>query len=541
MSKVALVAVSAKYVHCTLSVWVLAAGVCEYARIPHDIEIIEANINQPVEEIAGRVANRAPDVVGISAYIWNAKVLPELIGLIKVCLPSAVIVLGGPEASYNAEYWLKTGADYVQRGEGERAFPAFLDCLSQNSYPENIPGLCYIKGGKFTANPENVYPDHWTDPYTDDFFASLGGRIAYIETSRGCPFKCTFCLSGGSGARFLPIDAAKNRLSRLSESGAGRIKLVDRTFNCDSQRAYNLFEYIIGLKKGCFHFEVAPDLFDQKTISLLKTAPPGRVQLEAGLQSFHLPALEASSRKVDLQKSEDNIRKLLSGGNIHIHVDLIAGLPYETLADFKNSFERAWRLGAHTLQLGFLKMLHGSAMREKERSIIFSKEPPYEITQNPWLSEGDIKTLKIAENALQSTHNKSRFLKTLGYVLAVSGAAAFELFFTLGKAAPNHATPLENYAESLYKTFKNLPNIEDGKMRESMIYDWLSMVKGKNMPRFLRIPDNQRELAAQAAQNYLGRRPGRHETALLPSGKRLFVDINDRHPVTGLYRVRPID
>jgi len=418
-------------------VWLIAGGVAKYARLPHDVKVVEGTINEPMETVAGRVIEHAPDVVGISTYIWNAGMLPELLALLRQRLPGVIIVLGGPEASHNAGYWLAHGADHVLCGEGERSFAALLDgvaCPCDNDY---------------------------IDPYTDEYFAALNGRMAYLETSRGCPFHCAFCLSGGTGVRFFPLETVKKQIDRLSISGTKTIKLVDRTFNCNPERAYEIFEYVINLDTPCrFHFEVAADLFDARTLALLATAPPGRIQMEAGLQSFFKPALSAVCRQTDLDKAEASIRTIIKGGNIHMHVDLIAGLPYETLPAIMDSFDRAYALGAHNLQLGFLKLLHGTPLRQQAKvlGIIYKKEPPYEIISSPWLSQDDIQALKQTENALQRTHNKGRFLPLLERAIPASKLRPFEFFHALGKAAPNHGLSLEVYTRQVNDFVQSLLN-----------------------------------------------------------------------------------
>ena len=343
------------------------------------------------------------------------------------------------------------------------------------------------------------------------------------------------------------MDTVKEQLYRLSQSGAHTIKFVDRTFNCNVGRAFELFEYIIGLDTPCsFHFEVAADLFDARTLSLLSDAPPARIQLEAGLQSFFEPALNAVSRQSDLIKAEQNIRKLLHGRNIHVHVDLIAGLPFETLSGFQGSFDRAYSLGAHTLQLGFLKLLHGSALRCEAESlgIIYDKDPPYQIRSSPWLGVEDMEVLKQTENALQHTHNKCRFLSALEYVLSASGMRPFMLFHKLGASAPNHGTDLTAYAASIYELCTQLPGVDRSVLRDHMIYDWLCMVKGKNMPGFMKEAGGRSgsRRAAFSHQNVpktakmrLGREISRNEAAVLGSGMGVFVDSNSRDPVTRLY------
>jgi hypothetical protein len=459
-----------------------------------DAVIIETNINQTNREIADMVTARNPDVVGISAYIWNAARLPFIIGLIRERLPDMEVVLGGPEAVHNADYWLGQGVSRVFRDEPARDEPA----------------------------------EEFTDPFTPEYIAALNGKIAYLETSRGCPYSCSYCLSGrDDNLRFLPLEQAKERIYKLACSDAKMVKFVDRTFNCNAERAYRIIDFIIGLNTDkCFHFEVAADLFDERTLDLLSTAPPARFQLEIGIQSFHLPALRAVNRVTDLSKAADSIRRLAGFGNMHIHVDLIAGLPYETLSDFRDSFNSAYGLQPHNLQLGFLKMLHGSRIREEYTSILFTDEPPYEITGSPWLSESDITLLKACESALQSTYNKSRFLGTIKYILSVSGLTPFDLYRELGRENSPQA-----YAEKLYRLFPEIP-------LEHLICDWLSAFKGENMPRFMRIYAKPRHIElSEIAQERLGRTIPRNQAALLPNGKGAFIDERDRDPVTGLYRL----
>ena len=279
MSRIVLLAVNAKYIHSSLSVWVLAGGISKYSRTPYDVKVVEVTINQQNDEIINIVASLKPDVLGISAYIWNAHKLQFIMESLRERMPAIIIVLGGPEASHNSEYWLGHGADYVLRGEGEYSFPALLDALCDGR-PISMESVEII------TEP--------IDPYSQDFYDALDGRIAYLETSRGCPFKCAFCLSGGSGVRYFPLGTVKDQIKKLAQSSAKTVKLVDRTFNCNRDRAFILFEYIIELDTACcFHFEVAADLFDDLTLSLLSSAPPGRLQFEIGLQSYHEPALKA--------------------------------------------------------------------------------------------------------------------------------------------------------------------------------------------------------------------------------------------------------
>jgi len=532
MLNIVLLAINAKYVHSSLSVWVIAEGICFYSKYLHNINVVESTINQKITEAVDSVAEYTPDIIGISSYIWNAGMMPELLELLRKRMPGVMIVLGGPEASNNTDYWLSGGADHVLRGEGEYVFPKFLDeYISKNSdrKPDNPD---YIADYGLKCNVLN--------PYTEEYFKSLNTKLAYIETSRGCPFQCAFCLSAGAGVRFFPLDTVKDQIELLSQSNTKTIKFVDRTFNCNFERACDIFDFVINLDTACtFHFEVAGDLFDDRMLSILKEAPPGRIQFEIGLQSFFEPALHAVSRKSDINKAEKNISALLKMQNIHIHIDLIAGLPYETLDDFMTGFDRAYGLGAHHLQLGFLKLLHGSVLRNKAKDfgIQFSSQPPYEFISSSWLSADDVRILKHTENALQHTYNKNRFLSALQYVLTATGLRPFSLMYSLGLSIPNHGTQLEDYAVLIYEFLLSLPGVEKHALQDYMTYDWLTMVKGKNAPSFMKNNDPRRNLLFESAEKILGRKPKREEYTILNSGSGIFVESTERNPVTGLYRV----
>ena len=551
MKNVVLLAINAKYVHSSLAVWLMSAGIEQFGDEKYDVKIVEATIHHEVSEIAEKIYAHKPDYVGISTYIWNASMLPALLMTLRGKLPNVKVIMGGPEACYNCEYWLINGADYILGGEGEYTFPALLEKLDScvefggkdklilPVKPQYVTGMRTPDASISTADAvgASVVP---IDPYTDEYFAHLGGRLAYLETSRGCPFTCAFCLSADYAVSFFPLDTVKEQILKLSKSGARTIKLVDRTFNCNAKRAHELFEYIISLDTPCcFHFEVAADLFDERTLKLLKAAPPGRIQFEAGLQSFYGPTLEASMRKTDSKKAERSIRSILKGGNIHLHIDLIAGLPYENLSEFKNSFDRAFSLRAHTLQLGFLKLLHGSELRRKapELGIVFSASPPYEIISSPWLRPEDLEIIKLSENALQHTYNKGRFLASLEYVFSSEKMRAFDFFLMLGRAAPNHGTDLPEYATRIYRACEKLDGVDKDILLERMTYDWLSMVKGKNMPEILRNRDPRRSEISKIAEENLGRKIRRDEAVILESGVGMYVDSEAGNPVTGLYKV----
>ena len=504
--KVVLLAINSKYVHSALAVWVLAKSIAQLNPV-----VIECNINQENDDIVNEVVAHRPDFIGISTYIWNAKKLPVIIGELKKNLPNAKIVLGGPEAEHNADFWINQGVCAVLKGEGEASLPKFL------GQPQK------------TAN----------DPFTPEYLNALKGKIAYIESSRGCPFNCAYCLSGADAVRYFDMDNVKLQIRKLITADVRIIKFVDRTFNCNAARVYDLIEFIIGLNSPVrFHFEVAADLFDERTLALLATAPAGLIQIEVGIQSFFAPTLKAATRKTNLEKLVKNIQVILKANNIHVHVDLIAGLPHENLEHFATSFNLAYEIGAHKLQLGFLKMLHGSQLRKNETAIIYDKNPPYEIIESPWLSREDLRILHLTEGALQNTYNKEHFLKTISYTLSVANLSPFEFYKHMGQAFQKDGMPLEAFAGLVFDFCNGLDAVDENKLKEAMICDWLSMVKGVNMPAFLKHGDKKQMTPLIAhAEMALGRKIRKSEAALLPDGSAVYVNTYSKDPVTGLYEL----
>lgn len=529
MSKVVLLSLNARYIHTSLAVYALASGIREFSGLEHDVKIIEATINSVMEEVFSQVVREKPDVIGIPVYIWNSAELPELISTLRLSLPAAKVVLGGPEATYNAKFWIQNGADYIIRGEGERNFAALLDDLETGTQVQQISEMCEI------CMPEPP------DPCTGEYLAAVNGKLAYMETSRGCPFSCEFCLSGGSKLRFFSLSRAKSQIDRLAKSGAKTVKLVDRTFNCNPERARELFAYVIALETGCcFHFEVAADLFDDETLTLLESAPKGRIQLEIGLQSFNEGSLRAVSRITDLEKAARSIERLVAAGNIHVHVDLIAGLPHETLESFQSGFDRAYALNAHTLQLGFLKLLHGSRLRERAAvfGLEYGQNPPYEIISTESMSAAELGIIRQAENALQRTRNSGKLLSAIEYVLEATGLSAFAFYSWLGDAILNDGMELTDYVYLVYEYCCTLSGVDAALLRDYFVCDHLAATKGRNMPENLKIHDKRLKQAAKAVEEKLGRKPQRCEVAMLATqDKAVFVDSTERDAVTGLYAI----
>ncbi len=493
--KVIISCLNSKYVHASLSPWCLLAGVKAFAKNEYDISVMESTINGDITDFAQKIITEKPHVVAFSTYIWNVKKTLEICKIIKEN-HNCIIVLGGPEVAYRPKDVLEKYdfIDFVLSGEGEWTFPDFLDNMSGDL--SLVSGLSYRKSGKIITIPEKVYFDTPPSPFNDEFFENLRGRISYIETSRGCPYRCAFCLSGRcSPLRHFDIEQVKRDIIKLANSGTQTVKFVDRTFNANSKRAN---EILLFIKENygkeipenvCFHFEIAGDILKTSTLEILSSMPVGAVQLEIGMQSFNEETLKAINRKTDTKKLIENIKKLISFNNMHIHIDLIAGLTGEDLESFKKSFNTGYSLKAHMLQMGFLKLLYGADMREKSEKYpcTFCDEPPYEVTWTPWLSGDDIKMLKNCEDAVDRLYNSGRFLYTLNYLIDDVRISAFDVFNDFGNAVNGNKKTLSDYAENLYNFFCDKCDKEI--LREKILCDLLSCSSSVQIPEIFKRKD----------------------------------------------------
>lgn len=493
--KVIISCLNSKYVHASLSPWCLLAGVRDFSKNTYDISVMESTINGDVETFAHKIISEKPDVVSFSCYIWNITKTLEICRIIKKN-HDCKIVLGGPEVAYRQEDVLTKFdfIDFVLSGEGEWTFPDFLDNINGNL--SVVSGLSYRKNGKIFTIPEKEYTDTPPSPFSDEFFKNLNGRISYIETSRGCPYRCAFCLSGRcSPLRFFDLERVKSDIIKLANSGTQTVKFVDRTFNADYKRANEILTFIkenYGKEipeNVCFHFEIAGDILKNSTLEILSSMPNGAVQLEIGMQSFNEETLKAINRRTNTKKLIQNIKKLISFNNMHIHIDLIAGLTGEDLESFKNSFNIGYSLKAHMLQMGFLKLLYGADMRENSEKYpcTFNDEPPYEVTSTPWLSNSEIKMLKKCEDAVDRLYNSGRFLLTLDYLTDEIGISPFDVFNDFGNAVDGNKMRLCDYAEKLYHHFCDKCNKEI--LRGKILCDLLSCSSSVQIPEILKRKD----------------------------------------------------
>lgn len=476
--------------------------------------------------------------------------------MLRSSLPDSKIILGGPEVSYNAGEVLfdNEWCDFIIAGEGEEPFAKLCDNIVLGR-TDSVQGLCYRKNGKIIENGFSVGVGEPPSPYCDEYFAALGGRISYLETSRGCPFSCAFCLSSRCALRFFDIERAKREMLMLAKSGTRTVKLVDRTFNASRSRSKELWRFIIsehgkGIPKGvCFHFEIAGDILDEESIEILNSAPKGSMQLEIGLQSFNEKTLAYINRKTDTAKLVENIRKLLAPGNIHIHIDLIAGLPYEDMESFAESFDLAYSLRPNMLQLGFLKLLHGAAMREdaEKYPCEFSKEPPYEVISTQWTDKNDLSVIHKTEDALERLYNSGRFGETLEYIFAETAVSPFEFFKNFGIYAAERFEEkgsLDDYTAVFYDYASALPGISSSVLKDKMICDRLCSNSSGKLPEVLKIknPDIKKIRLLIESEEGNRRKPGtkRGFSLLESENAAVFADYENKDPVTGRYVLKKI-
>lgn len=430
--RVLLVSLSAKNIHKTLAPWCLKSY-CDTHNTQCDIAIQEFSINDNTNDMIGQIYKQAPEVLAFSCYIWNVEQVNKIANMLRKLMPDIVIVLGGPEVSFESSFDNYPYADYIVQGAGEIAFCELLKTIKQGNNQQQktiIAGL---------NQPFSHFPSPYTQAYYDSFsgskMVSIANQLVYYESSRGCPFNCAYCLSSVTDAvQYLPLARVKEDLARLIAEGATCIKFVDRTFNADKRRAQEILLYIYALDTNCtFHFEVAADLFDEDLLEIIAKMPIARVQFEIGIQSTNKQTLDAVSRKTDIDKSLFAIQSLVNMGNCHVHVDLIAGLPHETMETFSQAIDSCISVRPNMLQLGFLKLLKGSYLRLNSAMFgyCYTDYPPYEVLRNNNMTVEDIITLKGIEETIDKFYNSGMFANTIWYAIEKLFISPHQLFYQL--------------------------------------------------------------------------------------------------------------
>jgi len=504
--KTVLVGINSKYIHTCLAIWYLKASIFKNEKLNNacnDIISREFTINDNKDSILSEIYKEKPDVLTFSSYIWNIEIILILSKEIKKLLPHCNIILGGPEVSYDAHLVLEENCaiDFVLCGEGEENFPIlYASLLNHSEDYKQLSGIAYRTENSIVYKEgfslvQNL--DEIESPYTPELMKSVTNRIVYYESSRGCPFSCSYCISSTfNGVRFFSFDRVKSDLNTLLTYKPKLIKFVDRTFNCNKQRAKEIFKYIISLDcNTLFHFEAAADLFDDELLELLSHARKGLIQLEIGIQTTNANALEEIDRVTDLDKLSKNVINILKTGNIHVHVDLIAGLPLEDLESFKKSFDSVYGMRPHKLQLGFLKLLKGSKVRNEasKHGFTYRNYAPYEVLSNNYVSYDDILLLKDLEEVLERYFNSARFDNSLEFIESNLFSHSFELYYKLSVFCREGGyldRPI-SYRENisiLYKFFENIKTYEKDLevFRQKMIFDFLSSDSSCAIPECLK-------------------------------------------------------
>ena len=494
--KILLVACNAKYIHSNLAVYDLQAYASDYA---DHIVLKEYTINQQKDDIMRDIYLEHPDVVCVSCYIWNISFVKELMADLTKILPDADFWAGGPEVSYDAEKFLTENSEFkgVMVGEGEETFKELAGYYVEKNPQDlkNMTGICYRDGDQIIHNGWRQIMDLSSIPFIYKDLSEFKNRIIYYESSRGCPFSCSYCLSSiDKKLRFRDTETVKKELQFFIDNKVPQVKFVDRTFNCKHDHAMAIWKYINEHDNGVtnFHFEISADLLREEELQEMSTMRPGLIQLEIGVQSTNPDTIKVIHRTMDFEKLKGIVDRIHSFGNIHQHLDLIAGLPYEDYDSFRNSFNDVYALKPQQLQLGFLKVLKGSHMMEmcREYGIVYKTQEPYEVLSTKWLDYDHVLKLKTVENMVEVYYNSGQFQNTLEY-LEKFFPDAFSIYERLGSFYMEKGygdishTRMRRY-EILLEFLEDMPEISVDQVKDQMVYDLYLRENLKSRPGFAR-------------------------------------------------------
>ena len=491
--KILLAACNAKYIHSNLAVYDLKAYSSDYDEY---VILREYTINQPKDEILKDIYSSGADVVCFSCYIWNISFVRELIRDLVKILPKTAFWAGGPEISYDAEKFLTEMPEMtgVMVGEGEKTFHDLLEFyIDGKDSLEEISGIAYRTGDKIIHNGWRELMDLSAIPFVYEHLEKFENRIIYYESSRGCPFSCSYCLSSiDKKLRFRDLELVKKELQFFLDHRVPQVKFVDRTFNCKHEHAMTIWKYILEHDNGVtnFHFEISADLLREEEMELMSQMRPGLIQLEIGVQSTNPETIRAIHRHMDLKKLEHCVNRVHSFRNIHQHLDLIAGLPYEDYDIFHQSFNDVYQMKPDQLQLGFLKVLKGSLMQKEAEGygIVYKEKEPYEVLSTNWLTYGEVLKLKMVESMVEVYYNSGQFWHTLEYLVPLE-KDAFTFYEKLGSfyekkgySEISHSR-MRRY-EILLEYLKEETDVSAEVAAQKMLYDLYLREKLKKRPAF---------------------------------------------------------
>lgn len=492
--KILLVGINSKFIHSNLALRSLRAYAVEYKDC---IEIAEYTINQETSSILSDIYLKRPDVVAFSCYIWNIEVIVRLTRELSKLNPALPIWLGGPEVSYNCQSFLLANPNIagILVGEGEMIFAKLCEYYCKNHTQEflhDIKGL-YINGDFESYKPNDSVLCMDDLPFAYDDLDELKNHIIYYESSRGCPFSCSYCLSSVDKClRFKSLDMVKEELKQFIDRNVPQVKFVDRTFNCNEERTLEIWEFILENQNGItnFHFEIAADLITERELEVISRMPEGLIQLEVGVQSTNLKTIEAIHRVTNLEKLRSAVDRINKFKNTHIHLDLIAGLPYEDIESFKKSFDDVFAMKPAQLQLGFLKVLKGAPISNEvgEYEIAFTDYPPYEVLMSKWLKYEELLKLKQIEQMVEIYYNSGQFKNTL-LLLEKSFDSAYEMFQKLADYYSEKgyfvSTPSRIYRYNILMEFAvDIDPVNEGAYRQLLTVDAYLRENLKRRPEY---------------------------------------------------------
>ena len=503
---VVLSTLNSKFIHSSLALRYLKA----YGEVHGQAyDIVEYTINMPVLHILSDITEHDIDVLGFACYIWNIEMTLHVVDMVKAVRPDIKIVLGGPEVSFTADELLERcpNIDYIVQGEGEEAFHALVTALQlgNDGLDPVIPGVRGRRNGSILGSAEAVEVSDLSSipfPYTEEDMDDLEHKIIYYESSRGCPFSCQYCLSGNKNTvRFFPQERTLKELQWFIDHGVKQVKFVDRTFNCAPYHHRPLMEFMRDSDTNMnFHLEMEPELMTEWETNILCETPPGRIQIEVGVQSTHKKTLDAINRYNDWPYIQKSIRPIIQAGRTHVHMDLIVGLPHEDFNRFGQSFNDLFSLQPHALQIGFLKLLKGSGVRRmREYKYVADPLAPYEVLSTHVLPYDDVRFLKYLEDVFERFYNSERFRTTFGYIgqqLIHGETDAFTYFCDMTRAwlkEGNHKVNLKDIdqIEFLYRFFLAKG---DTIAAELLQYDTLVSYRGKVRSEAVGLPKQTKEL-----------------------------------------------
>ena len=538
--KIILAACNAKYIHSNLAVYDLQAYARQYQQ---HILLKEYTINQQKDEIMKDLYEEKPDVICFSCYIWNISFVKELAEDLKKVLPSVPFWAGGPEVSFDAEAFLAANPafDGVMVGEGEETFLELAGYyVDHEKSLEQIRGIAFRKENQVLHNGWREIMDLSKVPFPYKDLQDFNHRIIYYESSRGCPFSCSYCLSSvDKRLRFRSLDLVQKELQFFLDHKVPQVKFVDRTFNCKHDHAMAIWKYIVEHDNGItnFHFEIAADLLREEELELMATMRPGLIQLEIGVQSTNLQTLEAIHRKTDFSRICQIVERIHRFGNIHQHLDLIAGLPYEDYDSFHHSFNDVYALRPQQFQLGFLKVLKGSLMKqmEKEYGIVHKEKEPYEVLSTNWITYEDVLKLKKVENMVEVYYNSGQFENSLKYVETLF-PDSFTMYEALGRFYEQKGydcishNRLRRY-EILLEFIESLKQGDVQKGADALVLDLYLREKLKSRPFFAKDQKaEEKKIWSYRKQENI---PKTAHIQVFWDGRVLLFDYEKKDPLTG--------